>query len=237
MPTIAQLPSASAIANTDLFVVDQGATTRSATAALVTSYVITGLSLGTAAMVNVPIVPANGGTGVISPAAHTLPVAEGASDFTFIGPLTNGQLLVGSTGVDPVPTTITAGTNITVTNTAGAITISSSGGAGFSWNHITGTSQTMSSNNGYVADNSSLVTLTLPTTSNFGDELIIVGKGSGGWSINYTTSQLIHVGSSVTTTTSGSLSSSNAYDSVTLVCTVANTTWTAYSMIGNQTIA
>lgn len=43
--------------------------------------------------------------------------------------LTNGQLVVGSTGATPVATTITAGSGISVNNTAGAITISATGGA------------------------------------------------------------------------------------------------------------
>ena len=43
---------------------------------------------------------------------------------------TNGQLLIGSTGVNPVAATITAGSNITVTNGAGSITIAASGGGG-----------------------------------------------------------------------------------------------------------
>lgn len=38
--------------------------------------------------------------------------------------LTNGQLAIGSTGVDPVAATLTAGTNVTITNGAGIITIS-----------------------------------------------------------------------------------------------------------------
>src|SRR5580693_9393557 len=71
--------------------------------------------------------PAKGGTGVSNPTAHTLPIAEGASNFTFLGPLTNGQLLIGNTGNNPTPAAITAGTNITVTNSAGGITIAATG--------------------------------------------------------------------------------------------------------------
>jgi len=74
--------------------------------------------------------PGFGGTGVVNPTAHTLPVAEGVSNFTFLGPLTNGQLLIGSTGLDPVPATLTAGIGISVTNAAGSITIASTGAAG-----------------------------------------------------------------------------------------------------------
>jgi hypothetical protein len=51
--------------------------------------------------------PVDGGTGVSSPTIHTIPIAQGSSAFHFLG-LTNGQVLVGSTGVDPVPASLTA---------------------------------------------------------------------------------------------------------------------------------
>lgn len=74
------------------------------------------------------IPPSEGGTGVANPTAHTLPVAEGSSPFHFLGPLTNGQLLIGSTGGDPVPASLTAGANISITNGAGSITIAAGSG-------------------------------------------------------------------------------------------------------------
>jgi hypothetical protein len=40
-----------------------------------------------------------------------------------VGPLNNGQLLIGSTGLNPVVASLTGGTNITVTNGAGTITL------------------------------------------------------------------------------------------------------------------
>lgn len=43
---------------------------------------------------------ANGGTGVASPTAHAIGIAEGASPFTFITG-TDGQVLTGNTGADP----------------------------------------------------------------------------------------------------------------------------------------
>lgn len=41
---------------------------------------------------------------------------------------TNGQLYIGSTGAVPVLTTLTQGSNVTITNGAGSITIAASGG-------------------------------------------------------------------------------------------------------------
>ena len=45
-------------------------------------------------------------------------------------PLLDGQLIIGQTGDRPQSATLTAGTNITITNGPGTITINSSGGGG-----------------------------------------------------------------------------------------------------------
>lgn len=154
-----------------------------------------------------------------------------------IGQLTNGQLLIGSTGNPPVQTTLTAGSNISILNTAGAITISTSGGVGFTWTHVTGTTQTLASNNGYIVDNAGLVTLTLPATSNFGDEIVIIGRGAGGWTITQAASQQIIIGTSSTTAgVGGSLSSTNRRDCLFLICSNTNLEWTSLSAQGNLTI-
>lgn len=183
------------------------------------------------------ITPVYGGTGVASPTAHAIPIAEGSSNFTF-QTLTNGQVLIGSTGADPIAATITAGTNIGIVNAGGSITISATGSGGFTWTHVTGTSQAMNSNNGYIADNGSLVTLALPTTSVLGDELQIIGRGAGGWAISQTTGQQIIVGSSSSTSgAGGSIASTNRRDAIYLVCTANNTEWTAAAAPqGNITI-
>ncbi len=108
----------------------------------------------------------------------------------------------------------------------------------FTWNTITGTSANMISNNGYFPDNTGLVTLLLPVTSLVGDEIAIAGQGSGGWTITQSASQYIHVGHSQTTAgIGGSLASTNQYDSLRLVCSVANTAWTCIGAPeGNITI-
>jgi len=68
-------------------------------------------------------VVAGGGTGATSFTAHSLLLGQGTSPVTALGAATNGQIPIGSTGVDPVLATITQGTGITVTNGAGTITI------------------------------------------------------------------------------------------------------------------
>ncbi len=92
---------------------------------------------------------------------------------------------------------------------------------------VTNTTQTMAINTGYVTNNTALVTATLPTVSDFGDLVWIIGHGSGGWQIAQNAGQTIHFGNQDTTTgTGGHLDSSNQYDAIQLLCTVANTDWT-----------
>lgn len=183
------------------------------------------------------ISPSDGGTGVANPTAHTLPVAEGSSNFHFLGPLLNGQLLIGSSGADPVPATLTAGANITISNNSGAITIASGGGSGFMWNNVTSTPITMASFNGYISNHGGTeIVYELPASSNIGDEIIIVGRAAGLWEITYGTNQYIIVGTSTSTTTTGNVTSTKASDCITLICTVANTEWTAISVQGNLTV-
>lgn len=184
------------------------------------------------------IPPDNGGTGVANPPIHTLPVAQGTADFNFLGPLTDGQLLIGSTGSDPVPATLTAGTNVTITNSGGGIMISATGSSTSTWNVVTGTTQLMVVNENYIANNVGLVTLTLPATAAVGSIISIQGLGAGGWAVAQNVSQLIRIGNAVTTTgIAGSISSTNIYDSLTLVCVVANTTWACLGGVqGNLTI-
>lgn len=66
---------------------------------------------------------ANGGTGATSFTANSLLVGNGSSALSALGAATNGQIPVGRTGLSPVLATITAGSNITVTNGSGTITI------------------------------------------------------------------------------------------------------------------
>lgn len=201
----------------------------------------TGLSITTNAStltytLSTPVSVANGGTGASSFTAHSLIVGEGTSAMFALGAATNGQIPIGSTGADPVLATITGGSGITVSNGAGTITISASG-SGVTWNDTTGTSATLAASNGYVADNGSLVTFTLPVTAAFGAEFIISGKGAGGWTIAQNSGQTIFFGTSTTTTgATGSLSSTNRRDTVHLVCCTANNDFNVLYAQGNLTV-
>jgi hypothetical protein len=69
---------------------------------------------------------ANGGTGLSTLTANSLFVGNGTSALTALGAATNGQIPIGRTGLSPILATLTAGTNVTVTNGSGSITIAAS---------------------------------------------------------------------------------------------------------------
>lgn len=157
---------------------------------------------------------------------------------SWAGPMTNGQLLIGSTGSSPTLGTITGTAGVSVSVGPGSITISGTG-SGIGWNEITGASQTMAPDQGYVTNNAGLVTLTLPAVAAFGTVINIVGKGAGGWKVAQNAGQNIQIGTSSSTVgVAGYIESTNQFDSIDLLCTTANTTWTAIGgPQGNITIA
>jgi len=154
------------------------------------------------------------------------------------GTMTNGQLVIGNTGTQPTVSTLTAGTGISIVNGAGSITITSTG-MGFSYTEVTGTSQAMATNQGYISNNASQVALTLPVTASIGDKVEVAGKGTGGWRITQGASQQIHIGSNSSTVGAGGyVESQTRYDSVKLVCITANNEWsTLNAPQGNLTTA
>ena len=141
--------------------------------------------------------------------------------------LTDGQVLVGSTAGYPIPATLTAGTGISISNGANTITITNSF-TGATWNDVTGTSQGMAVNNNYLANHATLlVTLTLPAIAAFGSMITVQGYGPGLFTIAQNAGQTIHFGDKNTTTgAGGSITALNRYNSITLLCAVANTDWT-----------
>jgi hypothetical protein len=176
-------------------------------------------------------------------AVSTINAANSATLYTntsgvpaLTGSMTNGQLLIGSTSANPVLGTITASTGISVTNGAGSITIASTGVGSLVWNDVSGTTQSAAVNQGYIISNSSQTTVTLPATAAEGSVFAVQGKGTAGWILQMNTGQTCHLGSTATTS-AGSLTSTNQWDSVTIVCVTANTTFAVTSVVGNITVA
>ena len=133
--------------------------------------------------------------------------------------------------------TFTGGTGVSTSGTGSTVTIDVAGG-GITWNETTVTGPTsIVAANGYIANNAATVGFTLPATASVGDYFRITGKGAGGWSLGQNAGQTIHFGSSDTTTgAGGSLASTDAQDTIELVCITANTDFNVLSSIGNITV-
>lgn len=176
-----------------------------------------------------------GGLGSVTPVNKAVLTTDVSGNPQLTALNSNGQLIIGSTGGSPAAAALTAGTGVSITNGANSITISAGGIIG--WVEETTTARTLTVNQGVIANNASLVVLTLPTTAAVGSVIRIVGKGAGLWKLAQVASSVIHYGSQTTTVgTGGYLLANNQYDAIEIVCTVANTTWTEISGSGSLTV-
>jgi hypothetical protein len=202
------------------------------------------------------IAPATNGQTIIgvtggAPVFNTITAGSGITVTNGPGTITISSTAGSSTTFDGNTGSATPnGSNILNIVGQGAISTLGSGntiaidvtGGGTPWVDVTMASITMSTNTGYISDDSSsVVSLTLPSgAAFFGDTLYVTGGVNGiGWTIAQNTGQQIYFDSSNTTAgTSGSISSTDPKDSVRLVCIAEGTTsiWNVISAIGNLTI-
>ena len=192
---------------------------------------------GTTETLGGTLVVSNGGTGRATLTNHSLLVGAGTSAITQLGVASNGQLPIGSAGADPVLATLTAGTGISITNGAGSITITSTGG-GLTWTVITA-NQTAAVNNGYFCNKAGTLALALPSVSAVGDTIRVTNENTAlGVQFTQAAGQQILIGNTNTTLgATGTLTSSAVGDTLEIVCYTANTIWRTTSMIGNWTPA
>lgn len=148
----------------------------------------------------------------------------------------NGSFTInGSTSINAIIDDDTMATasaiNVPTSESVVAYVLSHPGGGGFyTWNEVVGTSASMAVQNGYIANNAGLVTLTLPATSVVGDMIAVQGKGAGLFRIAQNAGQTIHLGNDDTTTgATGYIEATNRYDSFEMVCITANTDWAILS--------
>jgi len=177
-----------------------------------------------------------GGTGAITFADNGILYGNAAAAIDATAELADGELLIGSTGNPPVPAALTQGTGVAITTGAGSIEIDVAGG-GIDWNVEAASPVNLVADNGYIANTAGLLTFTLPAAADVGSTFRITGLGAGGWTIAQNAGQNINYSSQTTTPgVGGSLSSTQQYDSIHLVCTVANTEFNVLSSVGNFTI-
>lgn len=180
-----------------------------------------------------------------------------AANLTSIGgtiTITNGAGSInleasGSTGISTITTpdsniVVPIGGNVNFLQ-SGGITITGSGnnvsftsvGGGFKWNEVVVLSTIIAPGNGYVANNVAQINFSLPLTANFGDYFIISGFGSGGWRLNQNVGQSIIVGNFTTTLgLAGNIQSTKRYDSIEILCVVADTVFKIQNWDGNPMV-
>ncbi|TWB45571.1 hypothetical protein FBZ98_11541 [Rhizobium sp. ERR 922] len=103
-------------------------------------------------------------------AQNSVQLDNDSGGFAAVGPLTDGQLLIGTSGSPPSAATLSAGTGIAITNSPGGISIATTGvlgGGGADW--LNGTAVVKP-----VASNFTLQTSTTPPTG-----AAIAGTGRG----------------------------------------------------------
>lgn len=152
--------------------------------------------------------------------------------------MTNGQMIIGSTGATPTTGTITStGGTITVTTGAGTLNLEVATG-GFTWTDATSATQAMAVENGYVTDRGAGVVYTLPASAVFGSEIKVVGK-LGLATITPNANQQILIGSaSGTVGVTGTIVSNNVGDCIDLIAITAgaSTVWRAANLVGTWTV-
>lgn len=130
-----------------------------------------------------PVVVENGGTGRTTLTDGAILVGDGTTQVELVGPLTDGQLLIGNTaGVSPDAATLTAGTGISIVNAAGSITITATGGSSMTVTSINDTDSpyTVLSTDEYLSCDISggILTIELPDAPTTGR--VIKVKDLGG---------------------------------------------------------
>ncbi len=154
-------------------------------------------------------------------------IAYYATSGTAVSGLTGGNntvLITDNSGVPSMLANGTAGYVLTANSGAPPSWQAAGGGGGFAWAAVAGTTQSAAVNTGYVIQNSSQTTVTLPATAALGSVVAVQGLGSAGWILAANTGQTISFGSTATSS-GGSFTSASRYDTIQVVCIVANTTW------------
>ena len=168
-----------------------------------------------------------------------LPIINGGTNSEGLSNITYGTLYFDGTSY----VTVNPGTStyVLTSNGAAAPTFQPAAGAGSSiypFSNTTGSTQAMVVNTGYVAnDGASLVTFTLPPTASVGQVVAVQGAGTGLWKVAQNAGQSISFNAVTSTVgTGGSVSSMSQFDSIYLMCVIANTTWVVNNSVGDLSV-
>jgi hypothetical protein len=85
----------------------------------------------------------------------------------------------------------------------------------------------MNVNQGYITNKAgTAASMTLPSTAVVGSQITVLGLGATGWVIAQNAGQTVHMNATNSTTgAGGSTTNTSRYQSITLICVIANTDW------------
>jgi hypothetical protein len=166
--------------------------------------------------------------------ANALPADSGGTGQTIFAV---GDILYADTTTTLTPLVVGSDTEV-LTLSGGVPTwaAASGGGGGLTWSEITDATKTMVAGEGYVANRGTAITFTTPAVCAIGDIVAIANVGAGLPVLTAASGDTIKVVAS-TTSAGGTLTATEQYDAIEIICVTANTTWVARAMTGNWTIA
>lgn len=184
-----------------------------------------GLAMGTPAsltLTNASGLPISGITGLGTGVDTALAVNVGTAGAFVVN---GGDLGTPSAGVLTNATGLVPSTGLSVSGTPSSSTYlrgddswsTIPAGYSFTWNGVSGTTQTAVAFNGYVIQNAAQTTVTLPLTAALGDPVSIRGLGVAGWVLQANTGAVINVGQS-STSTGGTVTSTGNFDNIDVIC-------------------
>lgn len=181
---------------------------------------------------DIPIEVEFGGTGAVTLTQNGILLGNGTDPVSATAELSNGQLLIGSTGNAPVPATLTGGFGIAVNNQAGQITISATGQN--PWEVVTDATKSIVCGTSYIANGAARVDFSLPTTCAVGTVITLAAANADGFRVEQAAGQSIQFGMVETTAgVTGNLQTTKVGDSITLVTVVEDTKFLVVSSVGN----
>ena len=184
-----------------------------------------------------PIQVAKGGIGVDTLTQYGVLVGAGTSAVGALSVGSNGQVLLGVSAGNPVFATLTStGSTISFTPGVGTLNLEANG-VGTVWAEATGATVSLVVGHGYVMNRGTAITATLPVTAAQFSIIEICGKGAGLTVVAQNSGQSINFGDASTTPgAGGSLTATNQYDTLRLICITADTVWNVLDGVGNWTI-
>jgi len=129
-----------------------------------------------------------------------------------IGPTAGNVNILGGTGCNVVGSGSTLTINVT--------------GLGTEFTVVTADTA-MAVNQGYITNKAgTAASMTLPATASVGSQVTVLGLGATGWVIAQNAGQTVHMNATNSTAgAGGSTTNTSRYQSITLICVIANTDW------------